>query len=745
MNDDRIIELLRELLEKMGGSPIGAFNRSLEEATKGLSGEAKQRKINEVLSKNINDEFAKFDKSLKLGRKSLVDLGPTLDRLEEQLEEMGDGIERTELEQRKNVLASQYLTAQYKKSAGEISAAIGKVFVGSLAKTAGGLVRSLQGNASGAALAGELLTNTIDFAQSSFSTVAKAGTTLGTTLALSAIPQVRTFGVVTATASVALEGITSSLSELAKFGIQVMVKEVEKTVKAFNETSAAGALFTGGMEGVRKSARDAGLTVDQFASVIKTNSAALGETGLTVTEAVKRMGNVGKVIKSSGIETSLMKLGFGFEEQAGLIAEVMASMRRSGVLGTATNAQIAEATEKYATNLRIIANITGQDAKQALAQAEKKNQQYAVDAKLRKIAQETGQKDIKAQFDAFIATIEAVAPDQADAYRQMLVTSNQGMAGVTTNLAANMTGYTQTMDKTIQQMYTGAFSAGKALETQSGFAQKFSNNIDEIGDAVGIAGQFLNGQSAEYARGYTELQSLMIKLQDPKAAIDAAEKRKEETNKATNDLLNAEIHAQRLRIEQEAILTGQLAQFAKVVDTILGSLEETVKKYMGQFKEKSIFDGVMHVLKTAGIGTAGGAGIGAARGAIVGGVGGSIVPGAGTVAGAGAGALAGALTGGAYGLFSGAGLGIYDVIQGNYAAGGIVHRPEIAMIGEGGNSEAVVPLPDNRSIPVKMTGNSMDTKEMVSAIQQQSGILNQILTTMEKNNQLTSGILQTSY
>jgi hypothetical protein len=61
-----------------------------------------------------------------------------------------------------------------------------------------------------------------------------------------------------------------------------------------------------------------------------------------------------------------------------------------------------------------------------------------------------------------------------------------------------------------------------------------------------------------------------------------------------------------------------------------------------------------------------------------------------------------------------------------------------------------VPLPDNRSIPVTLTNSqsnsgTMDTKEMVSAISQQSGILNQILITMEKNNQLTSGILQTSY
>ena len=40
------------------------------------------------------------------------------------------------------------------------------------------------------------------------------------------------------------------------------------------------------------------------------------------------------------------------------------------------------------------------------------------------------------------------------------------------------------------------------------------------------------------------------------------------------------------------------------------------------------------------------------------------------------------------------------------AKGGIITEPTTALIGEGVNSEAVVPLPDNRSIPVKMEGSS---------------------------------------
>ena len=56
--------------------------------------------------------------------------------------------------------------------------------------------------------------------------------------------------------------------------------------------------------------------------------------------------------------------------------------------------------------------------------------------------------------------------------------------------------------------------------------------------------------------------------------------------------------------------------------------------------------------------------------------------------------------------------GIADLVRG-YAQGGIVERPEIALIGEGRKSEAIVPLPDNKSIPVVFqddAGNSQGDK-----------------------------------
>ena len=723
MNEDRLIELMRELFEKMGSSSMDNFNKKLEESTKGMTAEEAQRKKNQLLQQQVNSEFDKFDKAVKRGRKSLLDLGPTIEQFEDSLEEMTDSIEKSETEQKRNALASQYLTAQYRKSAADISTGVSKALIGGLAKTTSSLVRSLQGNASGASLAGEILTNTIDTTQGVFNTMTKTGETLGTTLAMSTNPRVRMLGIVTAGASTAIEGITSSMSELAKFGINVMVKEVEKTIKAFNDTTAAGALFAGGMAGVRNAAADAGLTVEQFASVIKTNAGALADTGLTVTEAAKRMGQVGKIIKSSGIENNLMKLGFGFEEQAGLIAETMSTMRRSGVLGTATNAQVAEATERYAKNLRFIADLTGKDAEAAMKEAQAKNNQYAVDAKIRELAQkfQMDPAKVKQTIDTITASL-AAAGQPLDGWAQQLATSTENFAGANAVAADHTSGMKGVYDNMITELNKGNFNVADVLKRGGNAIAGAADSIDYNRSRSVSQAALFNSGLTEFAQGATAVRSFANFVRDPKAIQDAIEARAKDESAATQELLKTEREAQKLRIDQEMILTNQLAKFGKVTADIIEGLEKMVKK-AGFNKDGEATDITSYLPNVQQ--TIGGA-------MVVGGAAMSILSG-GTLSGIGVPLAA---------------YGAAEVAQGTmarYAEGGIVHRPELAMIGEGGNSEAVVPLPDNRSIPVTMTGNSLDTKEITSAIRQQSGVLNQILVAMKENNQLTSGILQTSY
>jgi hypothetical protein len=62
------------------------------------------------------------------------------------------------------------------------------------------------------------------------------------------------------------------------------------------------------------------------------------------------------------------------------------------------------------------------------------------------------------------------------------------------------------------------------------------------------------------------------------------------------------------------------------------------------------------------------------------------------------------------------GLGRAVPVKGYAAGGPIVSQPHIALIGEGKQNEAVVPLPDGRSIPVDMRGSSPSISFTINAV-----------------------------
>ena len=55
-----------------------------------------------------------------------------------------------------------------------------------------------------------------------------------------------------------------------------------------------------------------------------------------------------------------------------------------------------------------------------------------------------------------------------------------------------------------------------------------------------------------------------------------------------------------------------------------------------------------------------------------------------------------------------------------FAKGGIANKPTLGMVGEGGMNEAVVPLPDGKSIPVKGAGDNNVTVNVSVDAQGQS-------------------------
>lgn len=728
---ERIIEAIERGFERAGlpTSSVSRFKEALDDSTEDLT---KQDR----LIKAIKEDMGKYNDTIKKGRKNVLDMGYQLKNLDEQLQDVEDSAEKLEVEFQRNALASQYLSAQYKKAGKEFLKATGDILVNGAIRGAKTLVTGLTSGASGVQLASDLMINAVDTTNKEVQALTSGVQGAAMVAAQFAPGYWKAVPLAIAGLSQAVGYFSEKTSDLAKFGIEVMAKEVEKTIKAFNETSSAGALFTGGMEGLRNTARDTGLTVEQLSNVIKTNSQAFAQSGLTVTEAVTRLGGISKVIKGGQIEARLMKLGYGFEEHAGLIADVMASMRKSNTLASSTDPMVAAAVEKYATNLRIIADITGEDAKARQKAANDQATQYAANRRIAQIAAETGNANLDAEIKN---TLALVGPEVGKVLLQKLVTSIPGVSsGVTNDPTAITSGLDQALGPLIDRINSGNFQMKDTVEILGQFSKDFSTNTNQQFQQVGVGAMFGASSLNDMANSLTNLNSLTQLLAGPNAlkAFEDAEKRKNDSNNATEELINAEREAQRLRIATEAEFTKHLGSFATVVDEIVTELRKTLAKLnLGGTGAGASGPSFMQRVGKGTAQIAGGAlGIGAALLAAPETLGGSLL-------------LGGSFAAGGYQL----GGELYDQTVGEYDIGGIASGPTSGYAATLHGTEAVVPLPDNRSIPVSLKSDNsselsmLGSKEITSAITGQNVLIRELIQTMRENNNLTSGILQQSY
>jgi hypothetical protein len=514
-----------------------------------------------------------------------------------------------------------------------------------------------------------------------------------------------------AIASTALEFFTSAVTSAAKEGVRLLATEAEKTIKAFQTATSAGALFGRGMDDMRMYATRAGLTVEQFSEVIKNNSQALADSGLTVTTAAKAVADVtSRLAKDTGksgltLQKEMQNLGFGFAEQAELVAQVMVGYKRAG--SQANNREMAEATVSMAKNMRIVSDILGDEAKSRREATEKLATQYAYAEKVNKIAKATNDPFLAERLKASLAL---KSEDQKIAAMQYYV------SGAITNTAAMLQDSGKSAMQWGDSVNAGRTSVEELSRGTAELSDRMQSGTDQLGTALSKQSMLI-GANGDLAKSYDELYNMSFKTESANInkAIADAEQLSGANSGLQNELTGVEAAAQSLKMSIQDILTPSIKTFGKVANDVIASVRKAVDGASGKSSGSSLGRGTAVVL--GGI-----AGIGATIAAAPATMGASLAVGIPTV-------LGGAAIGGE----------MYDKMVGGFSEGGVSSGPESGYSATLHGTEAVVPLSDNRSIPV-----SMDTGALTAAVHQQSGILTEILRTMRDTNSLTSGILQHS-
>jgi hypothetical protein len=721
-------EQARKILEAFGAA-VNETDDVFKQMDKTLKRFNKDLKDIQPASKNFKDFMAGTKKPLE----DLEDTARKFDKAMQKAIETGEDLRAAGIAEQKETTLKNVATSNARRGLSNFAIGLGGV-TKTMLSGATEFVKGLQGTAEGTELTGQAALRAAEASGKLADSIGSVLDAFGMILAVLGPGKIwKGIGVGLSALGIGLETFGPALTEAATEGIKILNTEVENTKKTFRDITSTGAEFAGGMTEMREVMTNAGLDVTQLGTIVKSNTENLSNMGLGLTESIKRFSGINKELRNSQLGIQLRKLGLSTEEQGEMAIQTAAMLNASGRLRNMSDKEVAATTFQYAKDLKVLQNITGEDAKKKMEEARIRSLEADVFAQ----AMTEGGPAAVEKLQKQLATMPDVLKK---GYLEFVSTGGQAVVDAATNVAMvnnpRIREQYQRQFDTLRNMNIDASAAqdetSKLTEQTAQFARDNAKLMQPIGTAARVFGDGLTQGATDIANGLILINTKYAEgvTETTRITVDAAA-----NNKAALDENMAAIDetTQRLKAALGPALTGAITSYmdiTKQTTISMSNFNDAIKNVniatgITDPNEKTTMDAVKHILGEAFTwGT---------TGAVAGAVASPYV--------AGAGAVPGSIMGGVGGAVKGA----VDVYQGNYAAGGIVHRPEIALIGEGSNSEAVVPLPDNKSIPVTMTGNSMDTKEITSAIYQQSNILNQILDSMQRNNQLTSGILQTSY
>jgi hypothetical protein len=360
----------------------------------------------------------------------------------------------------------------------------------------------------------------------------------------------------------------------------LLAAEGEKLATSFRDSAQAGALFADGADGMIRATKDSRITMQDLAAVVKENREALGRSGAGVTGAIEQIGRVGSAFKKSGMDQTLLGLGYSYKEQAGLMADVMADMNKGRGASAASDAQVEANTKAYAANLSIISAITGEDAKKKMAESKEAANNLAFQNKLANMSAQD-QQNIQAQM------ANMSAQQKKDFMEQMVFGRIINKTGAV--MAAQIPSYAEGIKKSADVANAHYASAEEAQKAQEKVQADMNAGMNEYvksgkGKAMGMAGMAGNqfateiGNAALGVRDNTQKYLAAQKERDNLEGRMAAGGGKDgSVDKALKDA-SAIMNDFQMKIQE--FVTSQDG-LTKMVDAQRGALKAALDAYRG--------------------------------------------------------------------------------------------------------------------------------------------------------------------
>ena len=376
--------------------------------------------------------------------------------------------------------------------------------------------------------------------------------------------------------SAAAKAVIDFATTILKMANEIFAKEFQKSADALKEYTKVGASFAGGMIEMRNIAHDSGMGIKQLTAAAVASSEEIRLMGVTQAEGARIMAQGAKSLattigKSGGtMRDELLALGYTYEEQAGLVAQYGATLKASGQdIKNLAPAELAKQTKDYAVNLKVISDITGQDAKKLMDKARQESMRGALMNKL--------DADQRKAFLSAHATMSSMGPEVQNALMQLLaggtvtdpmIAGNAEVMEMLKKTAAGVQSGSQTMTADTQRAMSEAAEATRAKTRAEG-------------SAVGTA-QLMSKNTSGVAVQMADLENRLNNYQlDPDAAdksAKAAISQSEATDSLTKGYQSLTAQMTTFQNQMEKFATDNLPAYANI-------LAKNAAETMALFKE----------------------------------------------------------------------------------------------------------------------------------------------------------------
>ena len=526
-------------------------------------------------------------------------------------------------------------------------------------------------------------------------------------------------------ASAAAKAAADLASALLKTANDIFAAEFKKSAQQLHDYTKAGASFAGGMLEMRKIANDSGISIETLSKAALASSADLRTLGLSQGEGVKKLSDgmfaASKTIGRSGnsLRDEMLALGYTYEEQGVMMSQMMALQKAAGNQRAMSDKEIAQKTADYAKDLKVLADITGKDAKKAMEEAQKASMKADIMSQLTPEQAEKFQKAYAAMPDyakkGFLEYVSSGGTAITDAATNIAISQNAKVGDLIKGSFDDIKNQSKTASQVQDATLSRAQEAGRAqieLNKSQGAAINMANTL---GGGLQDSADMINKITASgFAPTAEEIAKSRGSATKQAEATDDVTQGYQKVTKATNDFA----------VQMETLASQHLDEYAKMLGEAMTKAAEAIGKAVDYISGKT------------GSSSPSGIEVDAGTGAVIG----STAEEKASIAEAGKKLQAkgdsdralydsaefkewqkskgaGMLSSGIYGKY---GVDAYrkemEANKPSAAMGGILSGPVSGFDALLHGIEAVVPLPDGKTIPVQMdtsgmgsANNSIDT------------------------------------